>query len=108
QRCRARRKCPQPPHGNRRYCTGADYQTNSGRLRPVFGRRIGPFFAQSACATIDAQSLPFADREFDVAAMALVISFVRDASKAVAEMQRVVKQHGTVAAYMPLAPHRSG
>ena len=40
--------------------------------------------------------------------MALVISFVRDASKAVAEMKRVVKQHGTVAAYMPLAPHRSG
>jgi hypothetical protein len=43
---------------------------------------------------------PFADREFDVAAMALVISFVPDASKAVAEMKRVVKQQGTVAAYM--------
>jgi hypothetical protein len=39
-------------------------------------------------------------REFDVAAMALVISFVTDASKAVAEMKRVVKRHGTVAAYI--------
>ena len=48
----------------------------------------------------DAQSLPFADREFDVAAMALVISFVPDAPKAVAEMKRVVKPHGTVGAYM--------
>jgi SAM-dependent methyltransferase len=44
--------------------------------------------------------LPFADREFDVAAMALVISFVPDAAKAVAEMKRVVKPQGTVAAYM--------
>jgi ubiquinone/menaquinone biosynthesis C-methylase UbiE len=43
--------------------------------------------------------LPFADREFDVAAMALAISFIPDASKAVAEMKRVVKQAGTVAAY---------
>jgi hypothetical protein len=32
--------------------------------------------------------------------MALVISFVTDASKAVAEMKRVVKRHGTVAAYI--------
>jgi ubiquinone/menaquinone biosynthesis C-methylase UbiE len=32
--------------------------------------------------------------------MALVISFVPDAQKAVAEMKRVVKPHGTVGAYM--------
>ena len=32
--------------------------------------------------------------------MALVISFVPDAPKAVAEMKRVVKPHGTVGAYM--------
>src|SRR5262245_53007422 len=48
----------------------------------------------------DAQSLPFADREFDVAAMALVIGFIPDAAKAVAEMKRVVKRQGTVAAYV--------
>lgn len=48
----------------------------------------------------EAQSLPFVDREFDVAAMALVISFVPDAAKAVAEMKRVVRAKGTVAACM--------
>lgn len=49
--------------------------------------------------TGDAQSLPFADRTFDVAVMALAISWVPDAPKALAEMKRVVKQEGTVAAY---------
>jgi ubiquinone/menaquinone biosynthesis C-methylase UbiE len=62
--------------------------------------RNGPAASRATFRTGDAQSLPFADREFDVAAMALVISFVPDASKAVAEMKRVVKQQGTVAAYM--------
>jgi SAM-dependent methyltransferase len=62
--------------------------------------RKGPAATRATFRTGDAQSLPFADREFDVAAMALVISFVPDASKAVAEMKRVVKPQGTVAAYM--------
>ncbi len=48
----------------------------------------------------DAQSLPFRDGEFDVAAMALVISFVPDPAKAVAEMKRVVKPGGTLGTYM--------
>src|SRR5262245_673734 len=62
--------------------------------------RNGPAASRATFRTGDAQSLPFADREFDVAAMALVISFVSDASKAVAEMKRVVKRQGIVAAYM--------
>jgi len=48
----------------------------------------------------DAQSLPFADTEFDAAAMALVISFIPDPAKAIAEMRRVVKPGGTVATYV--------
>ena len=60
----------------------------------------------------DAQALPFADDSFDAAAMALVISFVPDPAKAVAEMARVVRPEGIVATYMwdisggglPLAP----
>jgi len=48
----------------------------------------------------DAQKLPFADNSFDVAAMALVISFLPDPAKAVAEMARVVRPGGSVAAYM--------
>ncbi len=48
----------------------------------------------------DAQSLPFADRTFDAAAMALVMSFVPDAAKAVAEMKRVVKPGGIIGTYV--------
>ncbi len=48
----------------------------------------------------DALALPFEDNEFDSAAMALAINFVPDASKAVAEMVRVVKPGGPVATYM--------
>lgn len=48
----------------------------------------------------DAQNLPFADNSFDVAAMALVISFLPDPGRAVAEMGRVVRPGGSVATYM--------
>jgi len=48
----------------------------------------------------DAQDLPFADASFDVAIMALVISFLRDPAKAVSEMTRVVRPGGWVATYM--------
>jgi ubiquinone/menaquinone biosynthesis C-methylase UbiE len=48
----------------------------------------------------DAQSLPFDDQSFDVAAMALVIHFVPDPPKAISEMARVVRPAGWVASYM--------
>ena len=48
----------------------------------------------------DAESLPFPDRHFDGATMALVISFLSDPAKAIAEMARVVKPGGPVATYM--------
>ena len=48
----------------------------------------------------DAEKLPFGDGTFDVAVMALVISFLRDPNKAAAEMARVVRPGGWVAAYM--------
>ncbi len=47
----------------------------------------------------DAMALPFADDSFDAAAMALVIFFVPEPAKGVAEMARVVCPGGTVAAY---------
>ena len=60
----------------------------------------------------DAQALPFADKSFDAAAMALVITFVPEPAKAIAEMARVVRPGGLIATYMwdvaggglPLAP----
>ncbi len=47
----------------------------------------------------DAMALPFADGTFDVAVMPLVIFFVPDPARGVAEMARVVRAGGTVAAY---------
>ena len=47
----------------------------------------------------DAMALPFPDNSFDLAVMALVIFFVPDPAKGVAEMVRVVSPGGTVAAY---------
>lgn len=55
---------------------------------------------QAAFRVADAQSLPFEDRRFDAAVMALVIAFVPAPAKAVAEMTRVVKPGGQVATYM--------
>jgi ubiquinone/menaquinone biosynthesis C-methylase UbiE len=47
----------------------------------------------------DAMALPFADKKFDAAVMALVIFFVPDPKKGVAEMARVAAPGGIVAAY---------
>jgi SAM-dependent methyltransferase len=48
----------------------------------------------------DAQALPFGDDRFDVAVMALVITFLSDPGKAVLEMARVVRPGGWVGTYM--------
>jgi Methylase involved in ubiquinone/menaquinone biosynthesis len=48
----------------------------------------------------DAMALPFAKDRFDVAVMALVLFFVPDPAKGVAEMVRVVRPGGTIAAYL--------
>ena len=47
----------------------------------------------------DAMALPFPGAAFDAATMALVIFFVPDPAKGVAEMARVVRPGGIVAAY---------
>jgi ubiquinone/menaquinone biosynthesis C-methylase UbiE len=62
----------------------------------------------------DALAIPFCEDSFDAAVMALVIFFVPDPAKGVAEMVRVVRPGGTVAAYawdmeaggFPLEPFR--
>jgi SAM-dependent methyltransferase len=62
--------------------------------------RIRPGAKLAAFRVADAQSLPFDNRSFDVAAMALAISFVPDPAKGAAEMARVTRPGGTVATYM--------
>ena len=47
----------------------------------------------------DAMALPWTDDSFDAAVMALVIFFVPDPSKSVAEMARVVRPGGSVSSY---------
>lgn len=53
----------------------------------------------ATCRVGDAMALPFADDSFDAAVMALVIFFVPDPAKGVAEMVRVVGPGGSVSAY---------
>ena len=61
-------------------------------------KRLGARLAQFRQG--DAQALPFADDAFDAAAMALVINFIPDPAKAIAEMARVVRSGGWVRTYM--------
>ena len=48
----------------------------------------------------DAAALPFGDHSFDAAVMALVIFFVPEPAKGLAEMVRVVNPGGTISAYV--------
>ncbi len=48
----------------------------------------------------DAQALPFPDKCFDAATMALVLVFIPDPAKAAGELARVVRRGGLVATYM--------
>jgi SAM-dependent methyltransferase len=69
----------------------SEAQLTFARSRPA--ARVAQF------AQGDAMALPFPDNRFDAAVMALVIFFVPDPAKGVAEMARVVCPGGIVAAY---------
>jgi SAM-dependent methyltransferase len=90
---------------------GAFTERLIARCAPTAVEGIDPSAAQLAFARVrfapevahfregDAMALPFADDTFDVAVMPLVIFFVPDPAQGVAEMRRVIRPGGMVAAY---------
>ncbi len=91
--------------------TGAFTELLCARCAPVQVQGIDPAEAQLAFARTrpgvdaalfrqgDATALPYPEDSFDAAVMALVIFFLPDPVKGVAEMARVVAPGGTVMAY---------
>lgn len=61
--------------------------------------RSRPALASARFHAGDAMALPFADAGFDAAVMPLVIFFLPDPARGVAEMARVVRAGGSVSAY---------
>lgn len=62
--------------------------------------RSKPVAQRADFRVADAQSLPFADGSFDVVASALVINFIPDRPRALAEMRRVGHSGGVIAGYV--------
>lgn len=83
----ARRCAPLSLHG---------IDPSEGQL--AFARRQ-PHLQEAQLVQGDARDLPYPDDAFDVAVMPLVIFFVPEPERGVAEMARVVAPGGTVAAY---------
>ena len=82
-----------------RRCAPTDTQgVDPSEAQLVFAR-ARPGTAGAGFQQGDAMALPFAAGRFDAAVMALVIFFVPEPAKGVAEMARVVRPGGTIAAY---------
>ncbi|AVF04570.1 SAM-dependent methyltransferase [Devosia sp. I507] len=90
---------------------GASTELIVGKAKPALVEAIDPSDAQLAYARKRHQAglanytlgsaldLPYPDGAFDVAIMALVLFFVPEPARGVAEMRRVVRGGGSVAAY---------
>jgi ubiquinone/menaquinone biosynthesis C-methylase UbiE len=81
-------------------CAAAEVQgIDPAEAQIAFARSRLRAGAPAAFQVGDAQALPWDDARFDAAVMALVIFFVPDPPKAVAEMARVTRPGGSVSAY---------
>jgi SAM-dependent methyltransferase len=70
-----------------------------GPAQIAFARRQ-PVAKRADFRVADAQALPFSDGTFDVVASALVINFIPDRARGVAEMRRVARPYGMVGGYV--------
>lgn len=80
-------------------CAPASVQGIDPSAEQLAYARSRPGVQRAVFQQADAQNLPFADNAFDAAVMPLVIFFLPDPARGVAEMHRVVKPGGRVAAY---------
>lgn len=92
--------------------TGVFTQLIFDRCQPVAVSAVDPAPAQidyalrqdiarhASFQVADAQSLPFGDGDFDVVVSALVINFIPDPARALAEKRRVARPGGLVAGYV--------
>jgi SAM-dependent methyltransferase len=83
-----------------RRCAPADIQAIDPSGPQLAFARTRPDLGMATFRQGDAQDLPYATGQFDIAVMALVIHFVPDPAKGVAEMARAVRPGGTVTAYV--------
>jgi ubiquinone/menaquinone biosynthesis C-methylase UbiE len=60
----------------------------------------GPAAGRASFEVADARKLPFPEASFDIVASALVLNFIADRTQALAEMRRVARAGGAVAAYV--------
>ena len=60
----------------------------------------GPIAGRAKFSVGDAKALPFADDTFDIVASGLVLNFVPDPARALAEMRRVTRGGGTIGGYI--------
>jgi SAM-dependent methyltransferase len=80
-------------------CAPAEVQGIDPSEAQLIFARSRPAARSAAFQQGDAMALPFADGRFDAAVMALVIFFVPEPAKGVAEMARVVRPGGLIATY---------
>jgi len=81
------------------HCKSAEVQGVDPSEGQLAFARTRPGTALARFQIGDAEALPFADESFDAAFMALVIFFVPHPAKGLAEMKRVTRPGGTIAAY---------
>ncbi|MCJ9704095.1 class I SAM-dependent methyltransferase [Bradyrhizobium sp. SHOUNA76] len=81
-------------------CAALDVQGIDPSEGQLAFARARPGARGAVFQTGDAMALPFSAASFDVAVMALVLVFVPNAAKSVAELARVVRPGGLVATYM--------